>query len=62
MHSEWALLAVQSDGVRLQCLVPVAELELLDVWHTDGLRGTGSNNLRATSLFVPEHRPWTGPC
>jgi hypothetical protein len=32
MHSEWALLAVQSDGVRLQGLVPVAVLELLEVW------------------------------
>lgn len=61
MHSEWALLAVQSDGVRLQCLVPVAELELLDGWHTDGLRGTGSNDLRAEDLFLPEHRAmdWT---
>jgi GTP cyclohydrolase II len=56
MHSEWALLAVQSDGARLQCLVPVAELELLDVWHTDGLRGTGSNDLRAEDLFVPGYR------
>jgi GTP cyclohydrolase II len=56
MHSEWALLAVQCDGVRLQCLVPVAELELLDAWHTAGLRGTGSNDLRAEELFVPEHR------
>ncbi|WP_203219265.1 GTP cyclohydrolase II RibA [Arthrobacter ipis] len=56
MHSEWALLSVQSDGVRLQCLVPVAQLELLDAWHTAGLRGTGSNDLRAEDLFVPEHR------
>jgi GTP cyclohydrolase II len=56
MHSEWALLAVQCEDVRLQCLVPVAELDLLDVWHTAGLRGTGSNDLRAESLFVPEHR------
>jgi GTP cyclohydrolase II len=39
MHSEWALLPVQSDGVQLPCLVPVAVLELLEVWHTDGLRG-----------------------
>ena len=61
MHSEWALLAVQSEGIRLQCLVPVSDLELLDVWHTDGLRGTGSNDLRATDLFVPEYRAvdWT---
>jgi GTP cyclohydrolase II len=56
MHSDWALLAVQSDGVRLQCLVPVAELELLDAWHTAGLRGTGSNDLRAVDVFVPEYR------
>ncbi|MDP9904580.1 GTP cyclohydrolase II RibA [Arthrobacter bambusae] len=56
MHSEWALLAVQCEDVRLQCLVPVAELELLDAWHTAGLRGTGSNDLRAENLFVPEYR------
>lgn len=56
MHSEWALLAVLCDDVRLQCLVPVAGLELLDVWHTAGLRGTGSNDLRAENLFVPQHR------
>ncbi|WP_309304110.1 GTP cyclohydrolase II RibA [Arthrobacter sp. CJ23] len=56
MHSEWALLGVEHDGARLQCLVPVADLELLDVWHTAGLRGTGSNDLRAERLFVPERR------
>ncbi|MDR7160065.1 GTP cyclohydrolase II RibA [Arthrobacter sp. BE255] len=56
MHSEWALLAVQHHGVRMQALVPVAELELLDVWHTAGLRGTGSNDLTAEQLFVPDHR------
>lgn len=56
MHSEWALLAVQNGDVRLQCLVPVSDLELVDVWHTAGLRGTGSNDLRAEGLFVPAHR------
>ena len=56
MHSDWALLAVQHGDVRLQCLVPMADLELLDVWHTAGLRGTGSNDLRAEALFVPAHR------
>ncbi|KIS27470.1 GTP cyclohydrolase [Arthrobacter sp. SPG23] len=56
MHSEWALLAVQDGEVRLQCLVPVSDVELLDVWHTAGLRGTGSNDIRADELFVPEYR------
>lgn len=56
MHSEWALLAVQHGEIRLQCLVPVSDLDLLDVWHTAGLRGTGSNDLRTENLFVPAHR------
>ncbi|UUL75363.1 GTP cyclohydrolase II RibA [Pseudarthrobacter sp. Fe7] len=56
MHSRWALLAVHLDSVRLQALVPVADLELVDAWHTDGLRGTGSNDLRADRLFVPDYR------
>ncbi|SDL24825.1 acyl-CoA dehydrogenase family protein [Arthrobacter sp. ok362] len=56
MHSEWALLAAQYGSVRLQCLVPLADVELLDVWQTAGLRGTGSNDIRAENLFVPEYR------
>jgi GTP cyclohydrolase II len=56
MHSEWALLAAQLGEVRMQFLVPVVDLQLLDVWHTAGLRGTGSNDLRADGLFVPAHR------
>lgn len=61
MHSEWALLAAQHGDVRLQCLVPLSDVELLDVWHTAGLRGTGSNDLQAEELFVPEYRTldWT---
>ncbi|WP_166870734.1 acyl-CoA dehydrogenase [Salinibacterium sp. ZJ450] len=27
-----------------------------DVWHTAGLQGTGSNNVRVDNAFVPEHR------
>ena len=56
MHARWALLAAQHGDVRLQCLVPLADVELLDVWQTAGLRGTGSNDIRAGDLFVPEHR------
>src|SRR6478735_8731149 len=56
MHARWALLAAQHGDVRLQCLVPLADVELLDVWQTAGLRGTGSNDIRAGNLFVPEHR------
>jgi alkylation response protein AidB-like acyl-CoA dehydrogenase len=36
--------------------IPVSELEILDTWHTSGLRGTGSHDAVADDVFVPEHR------
>ncbi|HSN36972.1 MAG TPA: GTP cyclohydrolase II RibA [Arthrobacter sp.] len=56
MHSGWVLLAAQHGDTRLQCLVRVSDVELMDVWHTAGLRGTGSNDVRTDRLFVPAHR------
>jgi len=32
------------------------EVEILDTWHTTGLRGTGSADILATDLFVPDRR------
>lgn len=37
-------------------LVPAADYRIDDVWHTVGLRGTGSNNIVVDDVFVPEHR------
>jgi GTP cyclohydrolase II len=66
LHSQWALLAVEHDGpghnkVRLQCLVPIGDVEVLDTWHTAGLRGTGSNDIHAEGLFVPAYRTLEWP-
>ena len=36
--------------------LPVSELEILDTWHTLGLRGTGSHDTVADELFVPADR------
>jgi alkylation response protein AidB-like acyl-CoA dehydrogenase len=36
--------------------MPVSELEILDTWHTSGLRGTGSHDAVAHQVFVPEQR------
>lgn len=41
------------------CVVPAADVDVLDVWHTSGMRGTGSNDVAADGLFVPEHRTVT---
>lgn len=39
-------------------LVPISEVEILDTWHTVGLRGTGSNDVALTDTFVPDE--WAG--
>lgn len=38
------------------CLIPKADLTVLDDWHTFGLRATGSRTVVVTDAFVPEHR------
>ena len=37
-------------------VVPAGEVEVDDVWHTAGMRGTGSHDVVVTDVFVPEHR------
>jgi len=37
-------------------LMPIDEIQIVDVWHTDGMRATGSNDVVITDAFVPEHR------
>lgn len=32
------------------------QMEIIDIWHTSGLRGTGSNDFQTTDAFVPEAR------
>jgi alkylation response protein AidB-like acyl-CoA dehydrogenase len=63
-HSEWLFAGcvlqdpdVGADGPTLRVVgLPTAELEVLDSWHTSGLRGTGSHDAVAEDLFVPDHR------
>src|SRR3546814_5964382 len=37
-------------------LTPRRDYEIIDVWHTFGLRGTGSNDIVVNDVFVPAHR------
>jgi alkylation response protein AidB-like acyl-CoA dehydrogenase len=63
-HSDWLFGGcivddprADGDGPVLRvAALPKAELEILDTWHTSGLRGTGSHDAVADELFVPEHR------
>ncbi|HEU4371614.1 MAG TPA: acyl-CoA dehydrogenase family protein [Methylomirabilota bacterium] len=57
----WNMLAVTvRDGDRVvdhrMCLVPRREYEIVDDWQVLGMRSTGSKSVRATDVFVPEHR------
>jgi alkylation response protein AidB-like acyl-CoA dehydrogenase len=64
-HADWLVCAapVFQDGERVEgpggpemrmCFFPAREAEMLDTWHTAGLRGTGSENFSLHGLFVPE--------
>jgi 3-hydroxy-9,10-secoandrosta-1,3,5(10)-triene-9,17-dione monooxygenase len=59
--ADWNMLAVLvQDGDRVvdhrMCLVPRSDYEIVDDWHVLGMRSTGSRSVRATEVFVPEHR------
>jgi alkylation response protein AidB-like acyl-CoA dehydrogenase len=41
--------------------VPLAQLEIVDDWHTTGLRGSGSVTTVAKDLFVPRERVLPAP-
>lgn len=61
LHSHWQeilAMAPTPDGGQqpVMALVPMSELEIVDDWHTGGLRGTGSVTTVADSVFVPQER------
>src|SRR5207302_4085929 len=43
-------------GPAVHVVVPRDAIEVDDTWHVMGLRGTGSKDIVAHDLFVPEHR------
>ena len=60
-HAGWNMLAaIVREGERIvdhrMCLVPRADYEIVDDWHVLGMRATGSKSVKATDVFVPEHR------
>ena len=61
-HSQWLFAgcvldepATDQEGPVLRvAALPKAKLQILDTWHTSGLRGTGSHDAVADDLLVPE--------
>ena len=60
MHANWIIVCAlcgPDDGLfPALALLPAGDITVEDVWHTEGMRATGSNDAMATDVFVPEHR------
>ncbi len=60
MHGNWiivgALCGPDEDLYPALALLPIGDVRIEDVWHTDGMRATGSNDVVITDAFVPSHR------
>jgi len=59
--AEWCMLAVTvRDGDKVidhrMCLLDKSKYEIVDDWHTLGMRSTGSMTVVAKDVFVPEYR------
>lgn len=61
-HSPWFIMGARTknpsaDEYLVQhVMVPRSDMTFDDTWHTLGMRGTGSKDLVAHDVFVPEHR------
>jgi 3-hydroxy-9,10-secoandrosta-1,3,5(10)-triene-9,17-dione monooxygenase len=62
-HCNWLTAAVpivqeghEGPPERRWLLIPRADFEIIDDWHTVGLRGTGSKTIVVDDVFVPEYR------
>lgn len=60
MDGNWAIVGAlcgPDDAIYpALALVPADDVSVVDVWHTDGMCATGSNDIVAEQIFVPAHR------
>ncbi|GAY18507.1 acyl-CoA dehydrogenase [Mycobacterium sp. shizuoka-1] len=60
MAADWvmvgALCGPEDQLYPALALLPVVDVAVEDVWHTDGMRGTGSHDVVVSDVFVPAHR------
>jgi len=60
-HADWIIVgsAVQKQAGPPEqrfLLISRSDIEIVDDWHTLGMRGTGSRSIRVANAFVPFHR------
>jgi 3-hydroxy-9,10-secoandrosta-1,3,5(10)-triene-9,17-dione monooxygenase len=58
--ADWCLFAAFVDGGGVEThryfALPRAEIEIVDTWHSLGLKGSASNDVVVSDVFVPAHR------
>jgi len=58
-QSAWSMIGgiVAGDAPEMRLfMVPASDYRILDTWRAMGLRGTGSKDVEASDIFIPEHR------
>jgi len=68
LHAQWAACGIMMKNEKGEManlglsLMPMPNLTIEDTWYMAGMKGTGSNTIVATDVFVPEHRflPYSG--
>ena len=70
-HADWMIgsCTVHDDDTQLNtdtglpvtrvCFLSPDQCQILDTWHTTGMRGTGSHDFTVTDIFVPEERTFS---
>ena len=60
MHADWVIASGMLKGSNppemRSMIVPIKDVKVVDIWHVDGMAGTGSNDVEFENTFVPEHR------
>lgn len=56
MDGDKPAMSPQGGPTVMMALFPIEEVEVLDVWHTGGMRGTGSTDFAVSNLFLPKAR------
>lgn len=62
-HADWCIVHGFDESVPFGtrfAVVPVGDVKVEDVWHTSGMRATGSNTVLVDDVFVPAHHTASG--